>query len=168
MNFRRYYYPGQIVFITQVVKNRIPVFWDEEKMELLRRTLSTVQDLHPFKMIAYVFLPDHLHLLINPSDDTNFSKIMHSLKRNFTIEYKKVMNVSTPYQFWQDRFWDHVIRDEKDLENHIHYIHINPVKHGWVSDPFAWNNSSIKTWQNRGLYQDTLYWDEPNGSSWGE
>jgi putative transposase len=33
---------------------------------------------------------------------------------------------------WQRRFWDHLIRDERDFQRHLDYIHWNPVKHGWV------------------------------------
>ena len=72
--------------------------------------------------------------------------------------------ITSPYKIWQDRCWDHVIRDDIDLENHIHYIYNNPVKHGYVSDPFVWKNSSITSWQRRGLYPDNLSWEEPKGS----
>ena len=44
---------------------------------------------------------------------------------------------------WQRRYWEHTIRDERDLENHINYIHMNPVKHGYVDHPFDWELSSI-------------------------
>ena len=33
---------------------------------------------------------------------------------------------------WQRRFWEHLIRDERDFSNHVEYIHYNPVKHGLV------------------------------------
>jgi putative transposase len=168
MNFRRYYLPNQIVFITQVVFKRQPLFSSEQNIILLRETLHAVQKLHPYKMLAYAFLPDHFHLLIHPTGAANFSQIMHSLKRNFTINYKKVMRISSPYHLWQNRFWDHVIRDEIDLENHIHYIHVNPMKHGYVNDPFQWKNSSINSWQEKGLYPEGFAWEEPKGSDWGE
>jgi putative transposase len=71
-------------------------------------------------------------------------------------------------KFWQKRFWDHVIRDEKDLENHIHYIHFNPIKHGYVSDPAQWQFSSFYEWQKRGAYQDHTEWVAPEGNRWGE
>ena len=64
MNFRRYYVPNAIVFITQVVHGRKPVFRDEAHIELLRATLRRVKELHPFSMLGYVLLPDHFHLLI--------------------------------------------------------------------------------------------------------
>jgi REP element-mobilizing transposase RayT len=58
---------------------------------------------------------------------------MHALKLSFTNAYKHQINTEVPF-----RFWDHVIRDEKNLENHIHYIHFNPVKHGYVYDLEQW------------------------------
>ena len=44
---------------------------------------------------------------------------------------------------WQRRYWEHVIRDERDLRNHIDYIHFNPVKHGWAKRPGDWPYSSF-------------------------
>jgi putative transposase len=53
---------------------------------------------------------------------------------------------------WQSRFWDHIIRDQKDWNNHVDYIHYNPVKHGQVKSPLAWKNSSIHQYYERGYY----------------
>lgn len=168
MNFHRYYFPDQIVFLTQIVEGRKPVFADADMVILLRETLHNAKQHHPFTMLAYVILPDHFHLLIQPTGDENFSKIMSSLKFNFTLKYKQKLNIDVLTKFWQKRFWDHVIRDEIDLENHVHYIHFNPIKHGYVNDPFAWNDSSISEWQKKGAYPDDLVWKEPSGSVWGE
>ena len=70
MNFRRYYVADVIIFITQVVAEREPIFRDETCLILLRSTLHQVKRLHPFAMLGYVFLPDHFHLLIKPFKDT--------------------------------------------------------------------------------------------------
>ena len=168
MNIRRFYTPGQIVFITQVVKARRRLFSDESMMNLLRQVLHTVQDHHPFSMIAYVFLPDHFHLLIEPHGETNFSQIMHSIKRNFTIEYKRKMNIKASISLWQTRFWDHVIRDEGDFEDHFNYIHVNPVKHGYVESMGAWRHSSYLDWYQRGVYEGWKGWQVPEDVKWGE
>lgn len=137
MNIRRYYIPGSAVFITQVVQNREPIFRNPDYLHLLREVLHKVKALHPFLMLGYVFLYDHFHLIIQPMGEDNFSDIMHSFKPNFTKEYKKLLGLSPAQsmKFWQKRFWDHVIRDDRDFENHLHYIHFNPVKHGYVRDP---------------------------------
>ena len=170
MNFHRYYIPGTAVFITQVVQNRQPVFRDPQMVELLRSILRTVKELHPFKVLAYVFLPEHFHILIQPTGESNFSQIMHSLKPNFTKQVKRLTGKteSESLKFWQKRFWDHVIRDEHDLENHLHYIHFNPLKHGLIADPRNWADSSYREWEKRGLYSKALNWEEPKNSLWSE
>jgi putative transposase len=43
---------------------------------------------------------------------------------------------------WQQRYWEHQIRDECDFEKHVNYIHYNPVKHGYVKRPIDWHFSS--------------------------
>ena len=159
MNYRRYYVPNSIVFITQIVHTRTPIFNDNKDVDLLRETLRNVKELRPFSMLSYVFLPDHFHLLFLPTGDSNFSQIMHSLKPNFTKAYKKRMNISGRMKFWQRRFYDHVIRDETDLKHHLDYIHYNPVKHRLVSRPEDWKHSSFLAWKQKGAYPDQWGWD---------
>jgi putative transposase len=137
---------------------------------LLNEIIYNVRKLHPFILLGYVFLFDHFHLIIQPTGNSTFSDILHSLKPQFTREYKKIVGIqsSQPMKFWQKRFWDHVIRDDRDLENHLHYIHFNPVKHGYVNDPRAWQYSSYVEWEQKGLYPPNLRWDEPKNKNWGE
>ncbi len=170
MNFRRYYIPGGAVFITQVVQYRGPVFRDPAMVLLLREILHNVKTFHPFVMLGYVFLYDHFHCILQPTGDGNFSDIMHSLKFNFTREYKKKLGLSPSQsmKFWQKRFWDHVIRDDRDFENHLHYMHYNPVKHGYITDPRDWKDSSYIEWEKRGLYPPPFTWEEPENANWGE
>jgi putative transposase len=170
MNFRRYYIPGSAVFITQVVQGRKPVFQDRQNSSLLGDTIRRVQELHPFVMLGHVFLPDHFHMVIQPTGKSNFSDIMHSLKPQYTRAYKKMLGRSSadPMHFWQKRFWDHVIRDDKDFENHLHYMHFNPVKHGLVKDPRDWKDSSYVEWEEKGLYPRNFMWEEPKSIDWGE
>ncbi len=47
---------------------------------------------------------------------------------------------------WQRRFWEHQIRDERDLQRHVDYIHYNPVKHGLVENVEDWPWSSYHRW----------------------
>ena len=52
---------------------------------------------------------------------------------------------------WQRRFWEHLIRDDKDYERHVDYIHFNPVKHGFVKRPVDWEYSSIHRYIQQGV-----------------
>jgi Transposase and inactivated derivatives len=44
---------------------------------------------------------------------------------------------------WQPRFWEHQCRTDRDLQAHIAYCLMNPVKHGLVDRPTDWTASSI-------------------------
>ena len=161
MSIRRYYVPNAIVFITQVVDRRTAIFQQPAFVDLLRTTLRNVKERHPFTMLGYVFLPDHFHLLIRPTGESNFSDIMQSLKRNFTINYKKLIGIDGHMKFWQKGFWDHVIRNEDDLQRHLDYIHYNPVRHQLAHQPEAWPHSSYANWQQANAYPVRWGWSLP-------
>jgi len=158
---KRIYVPDAIYFVTAVTKNRQPLFKTEQNIQLLRQTLHQVKELYPFDMRGYGFLPDHFHLLFHATGETAVTQILHSTKRNFTINYKKVHQISEPISLWQRRFWDHVIRDEQDYLNHLHYIHYNPIKHGLVTKPEDYPHSSYNEYLKRGWYDIGWGHDEP-------
>ncbi len=57
-------------------------------------------------------------------------------------------------KIWQRRFWEHLIKDEKDLQTHMNYIHYNPVKHGYVRRPEEWEYSSYRRHIAQGICSD--------------
>ena len=149
---RRLYIPDAIYFITGITKNRCPILKPESDMELFRETMRKVKEYHPFTMRAYVLLYDHFHLLIFVPATTNVSKLLQSIQRNYTLNYKKAHHISTSLNLWQRGFWDHVIRNDHDFANHFHYIHYNPVKHGYVTRPENYPHSSFHEYVRRGVY----------------
>ena len=54
-------------------------------------------------------------------------------------------------RIWQHRFWEHVLRDDRDFERHVDYIHFNPVKHGHAGRAADWPHSSIHRYIRTGL-----------------
>jgi putative transposase len=152
-NFRRYYVPQAIVFMTVVTRDRIPYLEAGDDLDLFWQTLRRVQEIHPFRLLAYAILPEHVHWLMWVREEGgNFSAVMHSVKRNYTVHFKRAHGITFSLHLWQDRFWDHVIRDGRDLENHFDYIHYNPVKHGYVKRPEDWAQSTYAHWLERGYY----------------
>jgi putative transposase len=55
---------------------------------------------------------------------------------------------------WQRRYWEHTIRDDRDVAAHMDYTHFNPVKHGLVEHPADWPHSSFRGCVDGGLYPD--------------
>ena len=113
----------------------------------------------PFTIEAIVVLPDHLHCIWTlPSGDADFSTRWHDIKARFAAKIPGGERVSAWRRqkgergIWQRRFWEHVIRDERDFERHVEYIHYNPVKHGHVTKVADWPYSSFHTYVRRGIY----------------
>jgi REP-associated tyrosine transposase len=117
---------------------------------------------HNFDLWAYVFMLDHVHLLIYPKNTTySISKILQSIKQPVSrkaIEYLKENNpkglslLSTgqrhnPYRFWQDGGgYDRNVETEKTLINIVDYIHRNPERKRLVDNPGDWKWSSFGDW----------------------
>lgn len=136
---KRYYSKGNVYFITVVTHERKLILI--ENITLFWTALNRIKERHQTSIDAWVVLPDHFHMILSP---TNFEldEFMHDFKLSFGALYRKAHNLKTG-RVWQSRFWDHIIRDEKDFNNHINYIHYNPVKHNLVESPFDWKQSSI-------------------------
>ena len=110
-------------------------------------------------------MPDHLHCLWTlPKDDADFStrwqKIKQQVSRTCAAHYKHG-ELLTPSKLkyrestiWQRRFWEHQIRDQRDFNNHMDYIHYNPVKHQLCERPNQWQWSTFHRFVKAGKYTE--------------
>jgi putative transposase len=133
---------------------------------ILRDVLRRVKEVHPFFMIAYAFMPDHLHLLLRLGESTHVIRLMQSLQRHFTLAYKDTHGIKEPLRLWQHGFYDHRIRDDDDLIKHLNYIHYNPVKHGLTRDALQWPHTSLPDYVQRGW--SDAFWDEDELARWDQ
>jgi putative transposase len=84
-----------------------------------------------FKVWAYCFMPDHLHLLVEGNDiDSDLKKFISSFKQVSGYRYKEKMDK----QLWQVSYYDHVLRKAEDSLAVAQYIFNNPVRKGLVDD----------------------------------
>ena len=153
-NLRRYYKEGNLYFLTNVTYQRKPIL--VKNIDLFWNAVSKTKEKMPFEIVAWVILPDHFHMILNPMLSTP-SSILKRIKLSFLRKYKMRIGVGS-FRVWQPRFWDHVIRNQEDMNRHIDYIHYNRVKHKLVTSPFDYPHSSIAAFRQGGLY----------GDDWGE
>jgi REP-associated tyrosine transposase len=127
-------------------------------IDRLRRTYASVQQRRPFETVAICVLPDHIHAIWQlPPNDADFPPRWSLIKSGFSRGLAIIDALRTPSKIvkrerglWQRRYWEHVIRDEADLERHVDYIHFNPAKHGLFSRVGDWPHSSFKQYVARG------------------
>jgi putative transposase len=162
-NFGRYFRPGGTYFFTVVTYQRQAILCTPAARTFLRTALQECRDRWPLQIEAIVLLPDHLHTIWTlPMDDARYSLRWAWTKRRFTQQWLMYegneMRVTVNQRLqrrrgvFQPRFWEHSIRDKNDLEQHLNYIHYNPVKHGYVIAPRDWQYSSFHRFVKNGLY----------------
>ena len=111
-------------------------------------------------------MPDHLHCIWTlPGGDADFASRWNLIKRRTSQALKEayftegLMTAAKSSRreltFWQRRYWEHRIRDERDFESHVDYIHYNPVKHGYAAVPASWHYSSFHRYVQDGLCPTT-------------
>jgi putative transposase len=150
--------PGGTFFFTVTLLERRRNLLTEH-LDLLRAAFKAARQRRPFTVEAIVILPDHLHCIWTlPSGDADFSIRWHDIKARFAAQIPPGERLSERRRrkgergIWQRRFWEHVIRDERDYERHVDYLHYNPVKHGHVTRVADWPYSSFHRYVKRGIY----------------
>ncbi len=149
MRYRRATVAGAAYFFTVNLADRQSALLTEYITDL-RHAIRRIKHAHPFRIDAWVVLPDHLHMIWTlPPDDMDFATRWMLIKATFSRampagEKRSASRITKGERgIWQRRYWEHLIRDEDDLARHVDYIHINPVKHGLATRAADWAHSSI-------------------------
>ena len=157
MQYRRSYTKGGTYFFTVNLADRSQTLL-VDNYQLLKEAIRTVKQRHSFHIDAMVVLPDHLHAIWTlPPEDSDYSTRWRLIKSEFSRKLPKDEHRSQSRQtksergIWQRRFWEHQIKDQQDYNQYIDYIHYNPVKHGYVSRPADWSQSSIHKFIREGI-----------------
>ena len=154
---------GATYFFTVVSNHRRPILCDEQIRHALRDAIKITAQEYPFKIDAWVLMPDHLHTIWTlPADDLNYSRRWALIKRRVSQscgalyadpKYSRPSNIARHEStIWQRRFWEHTIRDDVDFENHMNYVHFNPLKHDLVDDLANWPYSTFHRCVSQGFY----------------
>ncbi|RYD14058.1 MAG: transposase [Lysobacteraceae bacterium] len=151
--WKRLYRPGGTYFFTVVTARREPWFGDPMHVQCLRYALRETRASHPFAMVAFVILPDHLHCIWTlPDHEHDFSLRWALVKKRCKARMIALAPSMRGQPIWQPRFWEHHIRDERDFMRHLDYIHYNPVRHGYAASARDWPWSSFPKFVRGGAY----------------
>ena len=154
MHYRRVFAQGHSYFLTLVTQGRKPILI--ENIDLLRYAFALSKKRYSYDIDAIVILPDHLHMIITPENAVSYPKIVSAIKRSFVYGLDGQLKASAKLEIsyakyrrqhsgiWQERFYEHTIRNEKDWLEKMAYIQDNPVKHAYVDDPKDWKYSSFR------------------------
>jgi putative transposase len=175
MRYRRANVAGATYFFTVNLADRKRGLLVDH-IDIFRDAVRKVKLAHPFEIVAMVVLPDHLHTVWRlPESDADFPMRWSLIKATFSRALPKTETIRNSRKLkrergvWQRRYWEHQISDEADLEAHVAYIYMNPVKHGYAARAIDWPHSSIHREIRLGnINTNWGYGDELENGQWGE
>ncbi|MEN8248324.1 MAG: transposase [Bacteroidota bacterium] len=148
---------GSCFFVTTTCYGFKHLFLDERYYNVLKESLLFLNEKCKAELLAYVFMPNHIHLVINFIEENHLSAYMRDFKKYTAYRIRKLFELDgqkgllkaiefergkQKYKVWQDRFDDVVIETEDVLTTKIEYIHFNPVKAKLVTNPENYEYSS--------------------------
>jgi len=96
-----------------------------------------------YRLLAWVAMPNHVHVLIETFATHSLSAILHSWKSYSAKAANRLL--ARQGAFWYPEYFDRAIRDERHLSAAIEYIHNNPIKAGLVDQAGEWLFSSARS-----------------------
>lgn len=163
--------PGASLFLTLSLADRGATTLVEQ-VEALRAAVRQTLAERPFRIDAWVVLPDHMHCVWTlPEGDAAYSARVGAIKARFTRALTGAQSLTAlgpgtadgavqahltvngghrsasklrkgDGRVWQRRFWEHHIRGPEDFAGCLRYCWADPVTHGLVEDPRDWPFSS--------------------------
>jgi putative transposase len=157
VNLKRYYGRGDLHFLTFSCYRRLPLLETVRARNLFVRARGQIRERYKFRLLGYVVMPEHVHLLISEPAKGTPSVALKALKQRVSRDLRKkkrcvsdaqlrlpFMNGSAALpRFWQTRFYDFNVYSAKKKREKLEYMHFNPVKRGLVKEPGAWRWSSF-------------------------
>ena len=161
--YRRSNVGGATYFFTVNTYLRQPILTHPEVRATLREAIEHVRVYLPFTIDAWVLMPDHLHAIWTlPQNDAAYGKRWGMIKAHVSGRFEHLLErdevrrssriTRREADFWQRRIWEHQIRDGRDFERCVDYIHYNPVKHKLVERAGEWPYSTFHRFVSRGVY----------------
>jgi putative transposase len=130
VRLKRFDYLGRYrYFLTFCTHGRRKVFVSDEPVDIVWSQILRAGGECGFNQLAYVAMPDHLHLLTEGVDDAaDLRRFAHRAKQRSAYAYCR----STGRHLWQPSYYDHVLRHDESSLPFIRYILENPVRAGLV------------------------------------
>ena len=166
---------SQVLYITAVTKDRLPVFRTDAMKELVCMAIDEARRSAGLLLFAYVIMLDHMHLLTScPSKPSDVLRVLKGITARRVIDYLKQnnhlrslaklqheeRNRNYKYSLWQTEKNVLPIFSEGMFIEKVNYIHQNPVRAGLVTRATDYRWSSARIWQSCPLEDEPLLMDK--------
>jgi len=157
---RRYYGQGHLQFITFSCYRRLPLLKSARARDIFVRELAKLRDQLGFRLVGYVVMPEHVHLMVGEPRRGTPSTLLQKLKLRVARKMRKrkrrapAGQMRLPFEergeslraFWQARFYDFNVYSERKRVEKLNYMCANPMIRKLVKHPKEW------PWSSWGFY----------------
>ncbi|WP_145348974.1 REP-associated tyrosine transposase [Rosistilla ulvae] len=168
---KHYHQPGHLHELTFSCFHQMPLLTNDAWRMHLSRSVETACEQHRFQLVAFVFMPEHVHLLVLPlCPEPDIGLLLAAMKQPFSRQIKQILidrNSSLLerltvqerpgkkcFRFWQaGPGFDRNIYSAKAIAASIDYIHTNPVTRGLCKRAIDWKWSSARYYHAEPMFQ---------------
>ena len=143
-------------FITTTCYQHLPLLCDAGCFHILFDSFQFYNAKYEARLLAYVFMHNHIHFIIFFEKDNHLINYMRDFKKYTSLKLRERMQAervdemqiiayehrTQHFKVWEDRYDDVFLYSRRVCETKIDYIHSNPVRAGLVSDPVDYQYSS--------------------------
>jgi REP element-mobilizing transposase RayT len=150
-------------FLTFTVLNWLAIFTRPATVQIILDALLWRQNHKDIRVYGYVILENHIHCILQAPDlrqqvhdfkAFTAKEILRYLEQNKAHKileqlsfFKKSHKTDSNYQLWEEGSHPQLIQNEEMLRQKLDYIHLNPVKRGYVEDAVHWRYSSARNYE---------------------
>ena len=157
-------FQGHLYYITTNVYKRLAIFTRPAFIIPLYDSLHFYRHQYGFKLLGYVIMPDHIHLLLWPLNETSISDFMRDFKtftakrliRQAQVEQNQAWLTHftqagqetgrSEHKVWQDAYWEVELFSDKFVRQKLNYMHRNPLRAGLFTNPEDYPYSSYRNY----------------------
>lgn len=162
MKLKHYDHDGRARFITFCTHRKMQLLTDNKFREIIIDSIKEARKSHGFKLLGYVIMPEHIHIVILPAIEVKVGPLIGDIKKASSKKIHRLLqdggsdlikrltvlrNGERRFALWQRRCYDHNCRTEESVLEKINYCHNNPVTRGLVKSPGDWRWSSCRWYQ---------------------
>ncbi len=165
VQLKHFDHDGRARFVTFCTHRKLPILTNDTFRMIVVEALDEVRKQSEFRLLAWVIMPEHVHLVIVPSVESKLGPIIGEIKRISARRIHKLLTAgesdllsklivvrrgTRKFALWLQRCYDHNCRTDNEIREKIMYCHNNPVRRGLVGSPDNWRWSSHSAYSGQG------------------
>lgn len=148
---------------------RQKIFYKDGDYEAFLRVMGEGLGLYPVKLFAYTLMPNHWHMVLQPTEDGGMGRFLRWVTATHTLRYHAHYHTSGEGHLYQARFKSFPVESDSHFLVLCRYVERNPLRAGLVEHAEDWKYSSLWDWLQKDSERQLLSpWPIPRTTNWAK